>query len=136
MAVGKPFGYFVAIDLYGVPDGACDDLALGYRFLEKLVHFLGMTPMAPPYVIHAPSTFDAEGNRSEVYPDKAGISAWQPLIESGIQIHTLEPKHFISIDIFTCGCLDVQKTVEFVQQYYPATKVETYFLERGKEYNV
>lgn len=133
--MNKPFGYFLAVDMYDVPEGYCDDMERAYRFLEELVFELGMTPMAPPYVIHAPSKFDAEGNRTEVYEDKTGISAWQPLIESGIQIHTLEPKRFISIDIYTCGNLDIDKVIEFVTKYYPGKRVETKYLERGTDYN-
>lgn len=131
----EPFGYFLALDLYGVSAVICDSLEMNYRFLEELVHFLGMTPMAPPTVIHAPSKFDENGVKSEVYPDKAGISAWQPLIESGIQIHTIAPKEFLSIDIFTCGDLDIDKTIEFVSKFYGCTKCDHYHIKRGHEYH-
>jgi S-adenosylmethionine/arginine decarboxylase-like enzyme len=130
----KPFGYFLGIDLYEVSAGQCDDMEKAYRFLEALVIELGMTPMAPPYVIHAPAKFDAEGNRVEVFADKAGISAWQPLIESGIQIHTLEPKRFISIDIYTCGNLDREKVLNFITLFYTCKRIETHYLERGIDY--
>lgn len=130
----KPFGYFLGVDIYGVPYGYCDDMERAYRFLEELVIKLGMTPMAPPYVIHGPSEFLSDTYRIERYPDKAGISAWQPLIESGIQIHTLEPKRFISIDIFTCGQLDQDMVIEYVKKWYKPQKVETYFLTRGMNY--
>jgi len=135
MSEQKPFGYFLALDLYGVSAEICDSLEKNYRFLEELVVFLGMTAMAPPTVIHAPSKFDKNGVRSEAYPDKAGISAWQPLIESGIQIHTIAPKEFLSIDIFTCGNLDIEKTVEFVSKFYGCKKCDHYHIKRGHEYN-
>lgn len=134
-SVNYPFGYFVGLDLYDCQNGWGEsDMEFTYRFLEKLVVHLGMTPMAPPYVIHAPSTFK-DGGRSEVYPDKAGVSAWQPLIESGIQIHTIEPKKFVSIDIFTCGKLDVNKTIDFVRVYYNAERVDYFYHDRGVAYH-
>lgn len=152
----KPFGHELLLDLYDVKDllnpkhCLCDDIEFTYRFLEDMVVFLGMTPMAPPYVIHAPSKINIQegvglsGNgpvdifnvdREEVYPDKAGVSAWQPLIESGIQIHTLAPKRFVSIDIYTCGKLEVDKVKRFVEYYYNPSKIEEKYVIRGKEYS-
>ena len=150
----KPFGHELLLDLYDVKNpkcegNVCDDVEFTYRFLEDMVTFLGMTPMAPPYVIHAPSKIEIkeglglsgkgpvdtfEVKREEVYPDKAGVSAWQALIESGIQIHTLAPKNFVSIDIYTCGKLEQEQVIAFVKYYYNPSKIESHYLVRGKEY--
>src|SRR3990167_9450976 len=86
-----PFGFQLLLDLYDCKKGACDDLGLCYDFLEELVRVLKVEPQSPPFI------FRTDGKR---FPDKAGLSGWIPLVESGVQIHTLTPKDFISIDIY------------------------------------
>ena len=120
-----PFGYFLGVDIRGVKDGLCDDMEFTYRLLEKLVDVLGMTPMAPPVVIHAPTKKGVE-----LYPDKAGISAWQPLIESGIQIHAIEPTHEVYIDIFSCAFFYISDVMNFLQAEYGG-EMKIHFITRG-----
>lgn len=125
----KPFGYSYFLDMYGCKPGAADDMELHYRFLERLVDKIGMTRMAPPVVIHAPTH---EGK--EIYPDKAGVSAWVPLIESGIQIHSIEPTHFITLDLYSCKEFDPQIVIEYARECFGFTSHEDHFFTRGKEY--
>jgi S-adenosylmethionine/arginine decarboxylase-like enzyme len=126
----KPFGVSYLLDMYRCRQGAADDLELNYRFLEQLVDIIGMTKQCNPLVFHGPT---AKG--VELYPDKAGVSAWIPLIESGIQIHTIEPKRFISLDIYTCGAIDTAAAREFARKTFGFERCEERFLERGTEYN-
>ncbi len=92
-----PFGYSVLADAYECKPGACDDLELHYRFLERLVDELGMTKMTNPIVVHAP-----QQQGVELFPDKSGCSGWIALIESGIQIHSIEPTRFMTLDVYSC----------------------------------
>lgn len=124
-----PFGYTLMLDLYDCAPGAADDLELTYRFLETLVDRLSMTKMSAPIVIHGPRTFGMED-----YPDKEGISGWCPLIESGIQIHSIEPKHFITIDIYSCRFFDPNVVKEFVRETFKCGHIEEHFVERGASY--
>jgi len=96
----KPFGYSYYLDMYNCRVGAADDLELHYRFLERVVDKIGMTRMSQPVVMHGPTD-----KGRELYPDKAGVSGWVPLIESGIQIHSMEPKRFITLDVYSCNKL-------------------------------
>lgn len=121
-----PFGYLLTLDLYGCKEGACDDINLCYQFLDDLVAKLRMGKQSPPFI------FRSDGTK---YPDKAGLSGWVPLIESGIQIHTLTPKNFISIDIYSCGKFSAEYIGEFAKDYFSAKEVETNFIERGVKYN-
>ena len=121
-----PFGYLLTLDLYGCKEGVCDDINLCYSFLEKLVEKLGMKKQSPPYIFRSDST---------EYPDKAGLSGWIPLIESGIQIHTLTPKDFISIDIYSCKKFSLELVEEFAKDYFSAKEVEMNFIERGVRFN-
>jgi S-adenosylmethionine/arginine decarboxylase-like enzyme len=126
MAKADPFGYLMTLDLYGCKEGACDDLHLCYKFLEDLVNKLKMTKQSPPFI------FKSDDSK---YPEKAGLSGWVPLIESGIQIHTLTPKNFISIDIYSCGKFSTDHISEYVKDYFKCEEVEMNFIERGLKYN-
>lgn len=122
----EPFGYLLTLDLYGCKEGACDDLFLCYKFLEDVVVKLKMSKQSPPFIFRSDDT---------LYPDKAGLSGWIPLIESGIQIHTLTPKNFISIDIYSCGKFEIGDIKDFVQNYFGCKEVEVNFINRGVKYN-
>lgn len=126
----KPFGYSYFLDMYNCADGTADDLDLIYRFLEKLVDEIKMTRMTPPVVIHGPTD-----HGKEIYPDKAGVSGWVGLIESGIQIHAIEPKHFISLDVYSCAVFTPDTVREFAHKYFKFTKFEEHFIERGLAYH-
>lgn len=126
MLKNKPFGNLLTLDLYGCKKGACDDLSLCYNFLEDLVAQLKMTKQSPPFI------FRSDGKK---YPEKAGLSGWVPVIESGIQIHTLSPKNFISIDVYSCGQFSAKNIGEFVQNYFECKEFEVNHIARGVKYN-
>ena len=121
-----PFGFQFLLDLYQCKPGACDDLGLCYGFLEEIVRVLKVEPQSPPYI------FRTDGKR---YPDKAGLSGWIPLVESGIQLHTLTPKDFISIDIYSCRQFELESLRAFVRQTFAPKRMDEQFLERGLDYN-
>lgn len=122
----EPFGYLLTLDLYNCKEGICEDVSFCYKFLVDITHELKMHEQSPPFV------FISDG---ETYPDKAGISGWIPLIESGIQIHTLTPKKFVSIDVYSCGKFSTEHIEEYVKNYFEAEKVEMNYIERGIDYN-
>lgn len=121
-----PFGYLMTLDLYGCKEGVCDDLSLCYNFLEDIVVQLKMKKQSPPYIFRSDAI---------LYPDKAGLSGWVPLIESGIQIHTLVPKNFISVDVYSCGKFKAENIENFVKNYFGCKQVEKNYIERGVKYN-
>lgn len=125
----KVFGYSYLLDMYDCAPGVADDMELTYRFLETLVDKLGMTRMSQPFVIHGPTK-----DGVELYPDKAGVSAWVPLIESGVQIHSLEPTHFITLDCYSCKHFDKNVVLEYARECFKFKKYEEHWLERGKQY--
>lgn len=109
----KPFGYTVMVDAFECRPGACDDLELHYRFLEKLVEALGMTKMTNPIVVHAPQV-----NGVELFPDKAGCSGWIGLIESGIQIHSIEPTQFMTLDVYSCKTFTPGTVTDMIRIFF------------------
>lgn len=122
---GRPFGRSLHYDAYGVAVSICNDVGFCYCLLDDLTKYLGMSQQAPPYVFLSPA---------DKYPDKAGITGFVPLIESGISIHTLTLKGFVSIDAYTCGELDVESTVHWLSDRLEPKSVEFQVLVRGLEY--
>jgi S-adenosylmethionine decarboxylase len=114
------------LDLYNCKPGVCDDLALGYKFLDEIVAYLGMEKQAPP------SIFFTDATR---FPDKAGLSGWAPLVESSIVIHTLSVKNYISVDIYCCKEFDTTKAKRFVRKFFEPERIDERFIERGVDYN-
>lgn len=115
--------------MYRCKDGVADDIELTYRFLERLVDRIGMTRMSQPIVIHGPTD-----HGRELYPDKAGVSGWVPLIESGIQIHSIEPTHFITLDVYSCKEFNKYTIFEYAQECFGFMQHEEHFLVRGGLY--
>jgi S-adenosylmethionine decarboxylase len=103
----------------------CDDIALCYDFLERIVDELHMQKQSPPYIFRSDE---------RKYPEKAGLSGWIPLIESGIQIHTLSSRDFISIDIYSCGPFETDSLADFVRGFFGPEEVETNLIPRGTKY--
>jgi len=119
------FGYELLLDLYDCKPGACDDLALCYKFLDEIVGYLGMEKQAPPNI------FYTDGKK---FPDKAGLSGWAPLVESSIVIHTLTPKNFISVDVYCCKKFDIEKAKAFVSKFFLPKRLDAQFILRGADY--
>jgi S-adenosylmethionine decarboxylase len=128
-SMNKPFGYSYLLDMFDCLPGTADNMELTYRFLETLVDRLQMTQMSAPVVIHAP-----RHKGVEVYPDKAGVSGWVPLIESGIQIHSIEPTHFITLDVYSCREFDPKVVYDFAQETFGFRSHEHFYTIRGRNY--
>jgi S-adenosylmethionine decarboxylase len=124
-AEATAFGRSLHIDCFGVPRRRCDDLAFCYRFLEDLALHLGMQAQAPPFLFRSPDAF----------PAKAGLSGWIPLIESGISIHTLIERGFVTIDVYTCGPLQCDATIDFVVRRFRAKRQQSQLIVRGLGYH-
>ncbi|GAB4384279.1 MAG: hypothetical protein Kow00121_47530 [Elainellaceae cyanobacterium] len=121
-----PFGQSLHIDLYEIDKEICDDLSFCYRLLDELADFLDMHKQSPPFIFRSPD---------KQFPEKAGLSGWVPLIESGISIHTLTMTGFVSIDIYTCGDLNIQKTIQYLCDLLGTQTYEHQYLVRGVNYH-
>ncbi len=122
----RAFGRSLHADFYGVRRELCDDLGFCYALLDQLVEHLGMHKQSPPFIFRSPD---------DQFPDKAGLSGWVPLIESGISLHTLTVKEFMTFDIYTCGELDAAKCLEFLCARLASSKYEHHYLVRGLAYH-
>ena len=119
------FGYQLLLDLYDCKQGVCDDLALCYKFLDDIVGYLGMEKQSPPSIFRSDE---------RLFPEKAGLSGWVPLIESSIVIHTLSVRNFVTIDIYCCKPFEVESAKAFCQKFFYAKMMEVQYMERGMSY--
>jgi len=127
--INTPFGYSYYLDMYNCREVAADELELHYRFLVRVVDKIVMTRMSQPVVMHGPTR-----NGVEIYPDKAGVSGWVPLIESGIQIHSMEPKRFITLDVYSCNKFDAEIIYNYAKECFGFDSHEEHTFVRGKKY--
>lgn len=120
------FGYELLLDFYDCRSADdLNNLTFMYDFLDKLVDNIGMEKQAPPFIFRTDE---------KKYPDKAGLSGWVALVESGIQVHTIVPNKFLTLDLYSCRNFDCQKVIEFVSQVFKPKKVNDQFLLRGVEF--
>ena len=123
-AAPAPFGYQVMLDLYDCREKILGNLSQVYGFLELLVGALHMTKQAPPFVFLSPPE----------YLDKQGISGWVPLVESGIQIHTLLARRFVSVDIYCCHQFDAAVAKSVAQNMFGPCAIDMQEIQRGRKY--
>ncbi len=125
------FGKSYHLDLYGCDN--TDSLEICYRFLEELVFRLNMTQAGTIYLTHGLTKFE-NGDRIEMFPEKAGISGFVPLVESGISIHTLNPSKFITLDVYSCKMFDNFTVLNLAKEYFGYNSYEEHALLRGNRY--
>lgn len=120
-----PFGYHLILDLYECDPKTVGSLEICYKYLDEIPNVIGTNKQAPPYIIYTDE---------EKYPDKAGLSGWIPIVESGVSIHTLTITNFVSIDVYSCKKFDPQRIKAFTLKIFRPKKVEEKFFFRGEEY--
>lgn len=119
------FGRSLHVDFYDVSPSLCDDLSFCYDLLDHLPLWLGMQKQSPPFIFRSPL---------KEFSDKAGLSGWVPLIQSGISIHTLTANKFVTLDIYTCGTLNTQSALEYLCGKLGTCRYEYHYLVRGQVY--
>lgn len=121
----KVFGYELLLDCYDCKPRLCGDISHCYSYLDHLVAFIGMKKQEPPSVFRTDR---------KLFPDKAGLSGWVPLVDSSIVIHTLSKRNFISVDVYACKEFNPKKVIQFTKKYFAPKKIEHQFILRGKHY--
>lgn len=121
----KIFGYHLILDLYGCDPKALDSMSVCYNYLNDMVDLIKVHRQSQPMVVYTDPI---------KYPDKAGISGWIPIVESGFSIHTLTPTRFASIDIYSCKKYDREMVKKFTIKVFKPKEVEEKFFLRGEKY--
>lgn len=119
------FGYHLVLDLYGCNHKAVDSMEVCYKYLDDMTVLLKMHKQTQPFVVYTDPV---------KYPDKAGISGWVPVVESGVSIHTLTPTDFVSIDVYSCKKYDTEMVKEFTRKVFKPKEIEEKFFLRGEKY--
>ena len=121
----KIFGYHMIMDCYGCDRKIIDSIDVCYKYLNTMTEIMKVHKQSEPYVVYTDPV---------KYPDKAGISAWVPIVESGISIHTLTPTGFISIDVYSCKKFNIDKVREFTRKIFKVKEIEEKHFLRGEKY--
>ena len=121
----KIFGYHMILDLYGCDQKALDSMSVCYNYLNDMADLIKVHKQSAPLVVYTDPI---------KYPDKAGISGWLPIVESGFSIHTLTPSRFASIDIYSCKKYDPKKVRDFTVKVFKPKDIEEKHFLRGEKY--
>ena len=121
----KIFGYHMIMDCYECDRNALDSVEVCYKYLDKITEVMKVHQQSPPFVVYTDPV---------KYPDKAGISGWIPIVESGVSIHTLTPAAFASIDVYSCKKYNVEKVREFTRNIFKPAEIEEKHFLRGEKY--
>lgn len=121
----KNFGWHLILDLYNCDPKAVGSLEVCYNYLNTMPDLMKVHKQSSPFIVVT------DGKK---YPDKAGLSGWIPIVESGVSIHTLTPTNFISIDIYSCEKFNPKKLKEFTIKVFKPKGVEEKFFLRGENY--
>jgi len=121
----KVFGYHQILDLFDCDPKAVRSIKICYRYLDTLPEMIDTHKQSPPFIFYTDE---------KKYPDKAGLSGWVPIVESGISIHTIIPTNFVSIDVYSCKKFNPKKIKQFTIKIFKPKKIEEKFFLRGESY--
>jgi S-adenosylmethionine decarboxylase len=122
----NPFGFSLLLDLYDCnPKKPMTDLGQAYDFLDTLPGKINMEKQAPPFIFRSDE---------KKYPELAGFSGWVPLIESGIQFHSIDPKKFITVDVYSCKEFSTDTVIKEIKKVYNPKDIDDQFLYRGIDF--
>jgi S-adenosylmethionine/arginine decarboxylase-like enzyme len=113
------------MDLYGCDPKALDSMETCFNYLNGLAELLKVHKQSAPIVVYTDPI---------KYPDKAGISGWLPIVESGFSIHTLTPTRFASIDVYSCKRYSVEAVKAYTAKVFKPQEIEEKQFLRGEKY--
>lgn len=112
-----------------IVDSAAENVALMTskplmrEFLREAVAEAGMTPFGGAYIQGFPWPGSA---------DWTALTAFQPMMESGLSVHCWPERKFVFIDLFSCAEFDVERVVVYITRAFRLTApTKVIVLERG-----
>jgi len=91
-------------------------------FLAELVSLAGMTPYGEANI----QGYPWPGSK-----DASALTAFQPLGESGLVVHTFPEKHYVFIDLYSCSEFDEDEVEQYIADSFGHGKWRVIILERG-----
>jgi S-adenosylmethionine decarboxylase len=120
----KTYGQHLILDCYNADPKKLADVGLIFHFLDNFPERIGMKKIAPPQI--------AEFTNS----DKNGVTGIVMIVTSHISIHTYSDRKCFFMDIFSCSTFDIEKTKEYIQDFFNAGKIDYNIIKRGIEFPV
>ncbi|MCL0094464.1 S-adenosylmethionine decarboxylase [Dehalococcoidales bacterium] len=111
------------IDGYGSNSDILQSEEFIYQLLDQYPAEIGMTKIAPPYVLRYVGT----------KPEEWGISGFVLIAESHISIHTFVERCYVNIDIFSCKSFDADRVIKDLTHKLHLTEVKARLLARDME---
>ena len=108
------------IDGYGSNSDILQSEEFIYQLLDQYPAEIGMTKIAPPYVLRYVGA----------KPEEWGVSGFVLIAESHISIHTFVEQRYVHIDVFSCKDFDASQTIKDLSGRLQLTEVKTYLLDR------
>lgn len=110
-------GKHVILELYDCPDHLLCDPQIIETFMTEAALAMDATIVLRTFHHFAP----------------LGVSGVVVIQESHLTIHTWPEYGYAAIDIFTCGEIQLEKGIDYLEQQFKAKKKEVKLLKRGKE---
>ncbi len=108
------------IDGYGSNSDILQSEEFIYQLLDQYPAEIGMTKIAPPYVLRYVGA----------KPEEWGVSGFVLIAESHISIHTFVVQHYVNMDVFSCKSFDANQAIKDLSDRLQLTRVRTHFLDR------
>jgi len=108
------------IDGYSSDSGILQSEEFIYQLLDQYPAEIGMTKIAPPYVLRYVGA----------KPEEWGVSGFVLIAESHISIHTFVEQRYVHIDVFSCKDFDAGQAIKDLSDRLQLTEMKTYLLDR------
>ncbi|TCL76761.1 S-adenosylmethionine decarboxylase [Hydrogenispora ethanolica] len=116
--------YHFVMDAFRGYRSRLDDMLLVYEALEEIPQKLGMKTVMPPMILPY---------YNGVVPEDCGISAFVFLAGGHFTIHTFSFRETYFVDLLSPEPFDAVELERLLRNAFPAEKVSTYQLERGRK---
>ena len=110
----------LVIDGYGSNSDILQSEEFICQLLDQYPAEIGMTKIAPPYVLRYVGA----------KPEEWGVSGFVLIAESHISIHTFVERCYVNLDIFSCKSFDADRVTRDLSQKLQLIKVKTHLLDR------
>ena len=111
------------IDGYGNNSDILQSEEFIYQLLDQYPAEIGMTKIAPPYVLRYVGA----------KPEEWGVSGFVLIAESHISIHTFVERCYVNIDVFSCKSFDTDRVIKDISHRLQLTEVRAHLLDREME---
>ena len=99
---------------------------LGLKLIFDLVNLNNHKLISDPVIYEFPCPkMNINVRNNDCYYN--GYTGFGVLMESHISIHTYPEKNKISIDIYSCKMTDLQKNLNYIQNYFNKTKNKIFY---------